>query len=391
MSEIENLSSDGLRGKTDHSLEEERGKTDEYLDQKTKKVSREAEESIRLNRLSADEVKEASRAAVDLEKEEHRGEGALSKDSKLEDKNLKLERETSDLAQKTERENEDKFRARERFQKRLIAEALLAGERKETDENLLDERSGTDKETKALLENEKSSHELTKTALVTRDQFVAIVSHDLKNPLGSISLSAALLREDLSEGGLETVDSLKYLEIIERNAAGMDRMISDLLDVQRMESGKMILNLESIDVSEILIECKELFAPIVMEKGLSLVVKFPENKIISVLDHDRILQILSNLIGNAIKFSPKGGIIELATKKIKSCVEVSVTDDGPGISKPKRETIFERFSQLQNPDRKGLGLGLFISKWIIEAHHGRIWASDVPSEKSAFIFSIPAN
>jgi signal transduction histidine kinase len=107
------------------------------------------------------------------------------------------------------------------------------------------------------------------------------------------------------------------------------------------------------------------------------------------LDHDRILQVLSNLIGNSLKFTPNGGTIELSARKQETQVEISVTDNGPGIPEDAKEQIFERFSQLKRNDRRGLGLGLFISKWIVEAHGGHIWVTSEVGKGSTFSFTLP--
>ena len=107
------------------------------------------------------------------------------------------------------------------------------------------------------------------------------------------------------------------------------------------------------------------------------------------LDHDRILQVLSNLIGNSLKFTPNGGTIELSARKQETHVEVSVTDNGPGISAEAQARIFERFSQLNVADHQGLGLGLFITKWIVEAHKGRIWVTSIPRNGCTVSFTLP--
>jgi signal transduction histidine kinase len=114
----------------------------------------------------------------------------------------------------------------------------------------------------------------------------------------------------------------------------------------------------------------------------------PES-IVADLDHDRILQVLSNLIGNSLKFTPNGGTIELSARKQETQVEISVTDNGPGIPEDAKEQIFERFSQLKRNDRRGLGLGLFISKWIVEAHGGHIWVTSEVGKGSTFSFTLP--
>jgi len=109
----------------------------------------------------------------------------------------------------------------------------------------------------------------------------------------------------------------------------------------------------------------------------------------AIVDKDRILQVLSNLIGNALKFTPKGGTIELSTKRTAKELRISVVDNGPGIPKSKLGEIFNRFSQLNSLDRRGLGLGLFISKWIVEAHKGRIQVTSREGKGSDFSFTLP--
>ena len=391
MKSHETESSQELRGKTDKSLETERGKTDEYLEQKGKTVEEEASETIRLNRLAADKDGESQRAEADLDKK-HQLDVTGTHTSRLDDKILTQERERSDKAKNVERKNEDRARTQERFQKRLIAEALLEHERKETDSNLLEERVRIDLESELksdLLSDETVSHELTKGALVTRDQYLSIVSHDLQNPLVAISIGAHLMRRGLSQNAIDTVSLLKNLEIIEQSAAGMDRMISDLLDVERMASDKLILKPERVDVRALLQECVDLFAPVVSSKSFSMTLHICPEPIFADLDHDRILQVLSNLIGNSLKFTPNGGTIELSARKQKSQVEISVIDNGRGIPEQAKAHIFERFSQLKMNDRRGLGLGLFIAKWIVDAHKGRIWVTSDVGKGSTVSFTLP--
>lgn len=384
--------SEKLRGKTDKSLEDERIKTDEYLDKKSAIVTDDAEEVIRLNRIAADKAREASREIVDLQKTENRLNSTGSQSARLDDKSLVKERKRSDEAQNVERKKEDQVRSKERFQKRLIAEALLESERKETDTNLFDERVRLDIESEQnsnLLLDEKISHDLTKTALLTRDQFLAVVSHDLKNPLGSISMSASLMKSGLSETEIDVKSLRSYLEIIERNAANMDRMISDLLDVEQIANGKLSLSIERHDIRSLLQECMSLFAPVVANKAISMTIQASPEPVFADIDHDRVLQVLSNLIGNAVKFTPSGGAIELSAQQTATEIEITVTDTGLGIPEGKKSQIFERFSQLKTNDRRGIGLGLFISKWIVEAHKGRIWVTSELGKGSAFTFAFP--
>jgi signal transduction histidine kinase len=363
-------SSHELRGNTDQSLEEERDKTDEYLDQSIAKVEKKTSEKVRSIRLATDKAVESHREKVDFNKE-HQREVTGIPPSQLAEKLLVQERELLDKSQALEREAEDRARTEERTQKQVIAEALLERERKKTDSNLFEERLHVDLE------------------LITRDQFLAIVSHDLKNSIVAIAIGARLLRRGLSKDAVEEGTVLENLTLIEQAAAGMDRMISDLLDVEQLAHDKLKLKPEQVDVRALLQECVGLFAPLVSSKSFSMTIHTVPESIVADLDHDRILQVLSNLIGNSLKFTPNGGTIELSARKQETQVEISVTDNGPGIPEDAKEQIFERFSQLKRNDRRGLGLGLFISKWIVEAHGGHIWVTSEVGKGSTFSFTLP--
>jgi signal transduction histidine kinase len=363
------------RGKTDKSLKDERHKTDDYLDQESKTVEEVADETVQSNRIAADEKLEKQRALVDEKKS---GSSTLAPI-------IDAERERSDKAQETARAEDDRIRNSERYQKRLIAEALLENERKDTDSNLRNERTRADVASKKNAELVSNAE----TALVTRDQYLAIVSHDLKTPLNAISLSAGIIRHSLKKTNEVDEDLLMSVEMIERNVAHMDRMISDLLDVERMSSEKLILNRRNYDICKLLSECIDLFAPAVSNKSFTMTIENCPSPLMAEIDNERILQVLSNLIGNALKFIPVGGTIKLSALKKENEVEISVTDSGIGIPEEMKAKIFERFSQLQKNDRRGLGLGLFISKWIVEAHNGKIIVASEEGKGSTFSFTLP--
>ena len=378
----------------DARLLNNRNTTDKYFDQENQTVEEKIDKAVLLIRLAADKERESTRAETDLEEPERRLLSTGRWSSPLDRRGLTLERERSDEAQNLQREEEDRVRALERFQKRLIAEAFLESDRSAANTFLLDERDRADRESEQssrLLLDEKTSHTVTQTALFTRDLSIAAVSHDLKNPLGAISLSAALMRRTLANGQNNVASLLKSIDMIERNTASIDRMISDLLDVERMASGKLRLVLKKYDIIALLHECKELFAPVLASKSVSLSVQISVAPIFADIDHDRILQVLSNLLGNALKFTPSGGNVNLAARKDATEIEISVTDDGPGVPEDKRSEIFERFSQLKTNDRRGLGLGLFISRWIVEAHNGRIRVASELGKGSTFSFTLPVS
>ena len=346
----ETESSQEPRGETDKSLKAERVKTDEYLKQKSKTVAQEAIKMVRLDRFVTDTECERVRAKVDLDKK-HQREVSHTTTSPADDRIEIQERERSDNVIDLERKKRDRVWAQARFQKRLIAEAFLEHERAETDSNLLKERVRIDFEsnhTSKLLSDETVSHEVTKAAVVTRDQFLTIVSHDLQSFLVSSSLAAHLMRKDLSQDAVDTVSLLENLGIIEQGNAAMDRMISDLLDVERMAEGKLILKLERVDLRAMLHKCVDLFAPVVSSKSFSMTIQPCPEPIYADLDQDRILQVLSNLIGNALKFTPKGGTITLSARKQEAQVELSITDNGPGIPEQEKARMFDQFSQLNS-------------------------------------------
>ena len=312
------------------------GRTDEHLEQQTREIEE----------RSGAEVRSIQRADV-----EHEGSAGSH----------------------TVTREEDRVRTQERFQKELIAEteALLERERHNTDSSLQEERTHADLE------------------LITRNQFLAIVSHDLKNSVIAISIRTRLMRTRLSNGTMDAVSLLEHIGVLEQAAGGMLRMINDLLDVERMAQDKLTLKPERVDLRALLQECMDLFAPIIAGKNFSITSHVSSEPIFARVDHDRIMQVLSNLIGNSLKFTPDGGAIELSARKRETEVELSVTDNGPGIPEQAKAHIFERFSQLEVNDRRGLGLGLFIAKWIVEAHRGHIWVTSDVGKGSTFSFTLP--
>lgn len=356
MNPNDNLFFQEIRVKPEQRLKNDRTEPAKSLEEKIRNLEHDTSKTIRLNREAADAKREQKRVRADR----HDQDG----------QSVARERERSDRARIMEREGEDRLRSAEQSQSRIFSD--LAS-----------------KKSSSVLLGEKNSHQLTKDALVTRDQFLAVVSHDLKNPLGTISLSAGLMRRNITRGPINPERLLHLIEMVERNAGNMDRMINDLLDVERMAHGKLVVTKKKQDVNSILLDCRELFAVTVASRDFKMTLGEDRTPVFANVDRDRILQVLSNLIGNALKFSPKGSSIELSVSQGNGTVKISVKDDGPGIAEDKKVKIFERFSQLESSDRRGLGLGLFISKWIVEAHGGRIDVQSVVGEGSDFSFTLP--
>lgn len=365
------------RANTDSSLKSERNKTDDYIVNESQSVEDESDKAVLTNRREADEKLKNSRDQADIKK----GEDSLHKTPLLD-----AERTRSDLARNVARKEEDKLRTEERSQKKEIADVQLNSERADTDSKLLFEREDSDKDKKASSLLATTAQD----ALKTRDTYLGILSHDLKNPLAAISLSTGAMKRAFLKKEIEPMNFNKYFEAVERNVATMGRMIEDLLDVEQMVNGELKLDLKKIDLKELIYECKELFDPIAVSKLFTIKIEPIESDLNVKIDHDRILQVLSNLVGNAVKYTKQGGEITLSVKKIGDKIRVSIKDEGPGIPHEKLDVIFERFSQLNSGDRKGVGLGLFISKWIIESHNGKIFVESTLGEGSVFSFTLPA-
>lgn len=177
---------------------------------------------------------------------------------------------------------------------------------------------------------------------------------------------------------------------IERRAASMTRLIEDLLDVVSIEAGRLAVAPEHHDVKDLLGEALDVFRPLASVKHISIAGDVRAGSLLARYDYDRILQVLSNLIGNAIKFTGEGGKIDLVVEAVGDDVRFAVRDNGVGIDPGKLGVIFERFWQVAERYRSGLGLGLYISKCIVEAHGGRIWGESEPGAGSTFYFTLPA-
>jgi len=235
------------------------------------------------------------------------------------------------------------------------------------------------------LSREQESHRKTKSALTTREEFLAIVSHDLRSPLNHISMAV----QNLLEGPGEPQDVKEIAASIKRSTGEMLRLIQDLLDIETIAIGKLVLHYDTYDIGEIIREVVGDFKGEAASKQITLTAD-PEAGCDAVCDRSRVVQVLSNLIGNAIKFTPaKGQICVSCLRSGAEGVQVSVSDTGAGIAPERMESIFERFSQIDSRDRRGIGLGLYIAKMMVEEHPGRIWVESKLGEGSTFYFTLP--
>ncbi len=242
--------------------------------------------------------------------------------------------------------------------------------------------------TEAKQKIEKEADELEE-ALRIKSDFTSTVSHELRTPLAAVKESIALVLDAVA--GPVSDEQRELLDMAKRNVDRLSRLINDILDFQKLESGKVVFNMEPNDMNETVKEAAGTMAQLASDKGLDLVIDIDDSLPKINFDKDRIIQVLTNIISNAIKFTEKGGITVL-TARGENIIRVSIQDTGPGIRKEDMPRLFQHFEQLdKGVNRKvgGTGLGLAISKEIIERHGGKIWAESEFGKGTTFSFVLP--
>jgi signal transduction histidine kinase/DNA-binding response OmpR family regulator len=222
-----------------------------------------------------------------------------------------------------------------------------------------------------------------------RDDLVAIVSHDLRNPVHTIHMAASFLLE-VSPSEDRRVTARRQLEVIQRSATRANRLIQDLLDVARIQAGGLAVETVPIEVKSLVMEAVESATPLAAAASLRVSYAIPEGSAFVSADRERVLQVLANLIGNALKFTPKGGEINILANLEPTQVRFTDQDTGPGIPAEHLNHVFDRYWQAKSTAKLGTGLGLSIAKGIVEAHGGRIWVESPPGSGAAFQFTLPA-
>jgi hypothetical protein len=227
-----------------------------------------------------------------------------------------------------------------------------------------------------------------RTARQAREELLAIVAHDLRTPLGVIGLSSNALQEAIPAG--PDGDEARSLAALgERAAKQMGRLIRDLLDVSSIEAGRLRFEFADHDPAALLAEAENLLAPLAAQKAISVHTRVPAGLPLVRCDRHRIQQVLSNLIGNAIKFTPESGKLVLSATSAADEVTFLVTDNGPGIPVEAIPRIFDRHWTGRGRAGADSGLGLYIAKGIVEAHEGRIAVARIPAGGTQFSFSVP--
>jgi signal transduction histidine kinase len=350
------------RDKTDESLRKERQNTDDALSGDRATAERHADGAVDQARDVADAVLTAARLRADHEslRSPRPGETREARDG---------ERAEADRAVRGDRATADVALRSDRKEQASALTALLVLERATTDAYLLTERARSD------------------DAVAHRDDFLGMVAHDVRNLLNNIVLRLEALRP--GEGEEERPQTTAAADRIRRYVARMNRLIGDLVDVTSIEAGKLAVTPVRSDAAALAAEATETFQPAALAKGIDLVAEVPAGPLYAEFDRDRMLQVFANLIANSIKFTRAGGKIVVRVEAARAKLRFSVSDTGVGIPESMRDAIFERFWQVGENDRRGQGLGLYISKSIVDAHRGRIWAEGTVGKGSQLYFTIP--
>jgi signal transduction histidine kinase len=246
---------------------------------------------------------------------------------------------------------------------------------------------GVDLTARKKLEDEvRDAYVHTRRALKERDAVLAVVSHDLRNPLSTVMMAASLLQADIPEDRKQ-----KQAGIIYRAATQMKRLVDDLLEVARLEGGSYSLSCAPCSPADLVDAAVDAMLPLAESHGIALLVETGAMHETHVqADGERVLQVLTNLVGNAITHTPDGGRIVVRTLPQEGCVRFQVADTGVGIEPAHLPHVFDRFWQARRGNRAGAGLGLAIVKGIVEAHGGQVMVASTPGVGSTFEFTLPS-
>ncbi|MBD0319467.1 MAG: sensor histidine kinase [Gemmatimonadetes bacterium] len=289
-----------------------------------------------------------------------------------------------DAAAEVRRQNQELLRVLAALEERQDELARLNAELEETNRGVL----ALHAELRDRADREAAARQSAEAASRARDAVLAIVSHDLRNPVGSVITAASFLLDTLAAEVLSTPQG-QQVGVIHRAARRANRLLDDLMDVTRIEAGGLAVEVEPVEVAALLADAVELMRGPAAEQDVELVGMHPGPLPPVLADRDRVLQVFANLAGNAVKFTPAGGTVTLAAALEEGAVAFSVADTGPGMSADQVERAFDRFWQAARSDRRGVGLGLSIARGIVEAHGGSLSVASAPGAGTTFRFTLP--
>jgi len=234
-----------------------------------------------------------------------------------------------------------------------------------------------------MYRREQAAVKAAREALGVRDEVMGIIAHDLRSPLGAITMRAELLRDTTTDP-----NARRQAAAINSTATRMAHLINSMLDVTVIESGHLTVHAEPCEADRVVRETIDMFSLIAGSKGIQLESRVSEPGLVVLVDRERVIQVLSNLLGNAMKFTPKGGRVTLSVDRSGEFATFAVTDSGPGIPAADLTRVFDRYWKDEARGTKGTGLGLFIAKSIIDAHGGKIAAESAPGHGATFRFNL---
>ncbi|MEO8349633.1 MAG: ATP-binding protein [Acidobacteriota bacterium] len=382
----------GDRARTDDSLKAERTATDLTMARRLKATQRTADVAKRKIRKDTDKKLSRDRKAADATRDQatKRVSPEVGAERRRAAKSLAGERRLADRGATRHRKRADSAVADERRARREMEKKVLGRERSQTDRDLTIERGRSDAAFRAAerrLARAKTGREKAAAAVSLRDEFLAILSHDLRSPLTVIAINAARVGRMVPEGeGSAQIRAL--CSQTEEWVKQIGSMVDDLLDAERMAIGHVELPKTVADLRDVARESVALIEPLLAAQEVSLHVVLPDAPVKAAFDRDRILQVLVNLLGNAVKFTPRGGKVWLGMETNDRLVRVTVADTGPGVPRADRKLIFRRFTQ-GALGKGGVGLGLYIAYRIVEAHGGKIGVESRSGTGSTFYFTLP--
>ena len=226
-------------------------------------------------------------------------------------------------------------------------------------------------------------------AVRARDDLVAVVSHDLRNPMTVISMLCGMLQKAFSSDGAHASRRISTaIDTMQQAAGRMSTLLDDLLDTSKIDAGRYVITRQKLDVSQMFEEAQSLLTPLAQDKDISISFEADPDLRIDA-DPERLFQVLSNLVGNAIKFTPRLGSVGVHATSVGDEIVFTVRDSGEGIPKENLPHVFDRYWTVKEGNPTGSGLGLYITQGIVEAHGGRIVAESEPGRGSEFRFTVP--
>ena len=248
------------------------------------------------------------------------------------------------------------------------------------------ERKEAERALARALEQAREATAAAQAAVRAREDVLHVVSHDLGNSLSAIVVNTTVLLRTLPPGADDVRQRVSSVRDLARR---MQRLRQDLLDVASIEQGQLSVEWDDLHPGAVAAEALEAFAPLAGEKGVELAAQVDGDVPGVEGDRDRVLQVLANLLGNAVKFTPAGGRVTLTVRAAPGEVVFAVRDTGPGIEPENQAHVWDRFWKSRTSNRHGAGLGLAISRGIVQAHGGRIWLESTPGQGSTFSFTLP--